>query len=220
MGCCQVVWGAVIFGCGRESTERCSGCRDPRGDLIPHLESVGYFGAVVGGGHPVTGRSEVWGDATERGQKPLRCTDGPEPFLCPFELPGRLMGVLGPIIQIFRLPVLDRRHAGAVRDLVAGELVGDQHPRRVTLVFEEYAEEPGRGRTVSLGLDWIRISRTFPCWSTARHKYFRTPSILTNTSSRCHLSPGHAAACGRTGARTGCTRRGSSRMTPLFHVRT
>lgn len=37
---------------------------------------------------------------------------------------------------------------------------------------------------------WIRMSSTFPCWSTARHKYFCMPPILMNTSSRCHLSPG------------------------------
>ena len=41
------------------------------GDLIPHLESGAYLGAVVGGGHPVPVRPKVWRDAAERGQKSL-----------------------------------------------------------------------------------------------------------------------------------------------------
>ncbi len=95
---------------------------------------------------------EVRGDAPESGQKPLRCTDREEPFHGAFALPGRLMGVLAPIVEVFVLPVLDRRHSGPVRDLVAGEFVGDQHPRRVTLVFEEYAEEPGCSLPIPLVL--------------------------------------------------------------------
>src|SRR5271166_5752998 len=38
--------------------------------------------------------------------------------------------------------------------------------------------------------DWTRTSSTLPCWSTARHRYRSLPLIPTNTSSRCHLSPG------------------------------
>ena len=34
------------------------------------------------------------------------------------------------------------------------------------------------------------MSSTLPCWSTARHRYRCAPLIWTNTSSRCHLSPG------------------------------
>ena len=40
-----------------------------------------------------------------------------------------------------------------MRDLVAGKLVGDQHPRRVTLMFEECAKEPGRSLSVPPSLD-------------------------------------------------------------------
>ncbi len=36
------------------------------------------------------------------------------------------MRVLAAIVQVFVLPVLDRRHSGLVRDLVAAEFVGDQ----------------------------------------------------------------------------------------------
>ena len=118
-----------------------SGAADPRsvlsvrrrgsqfGDFTPHLESATHFGAVIGGGHTVPGRAEVRGDATERGQESLGRADSAEPFHRPFALPGRLVGVLGPIIQVCRLPVFDRRHGGPVRDLVAAELVGGQFPR-------------------------------------------------------------------------------------------
>jgi hypothetical protein len=66
--------------------------------------------------------AEVRGDATGSGQKPLRCKDRAEPFHRTFALPGRLMGVLASIVQVFVLPVLDRRHTGPVRDLELGSL--------------------------------------------------------------------------------------------------
>ena len=46
---------------------------------------------------------------------------------------------------------------------------------------------PRRGATAP------RMSSTLPCWSTARHRYCSLPLILTNTSSRCHLSPGRGS---------------------------
>src|SRR6516165_1885235 len=36
---------------------------------------------------------------------------------------------------------------------------------------------------------WTKTSRTTPVWSTARHIQCFTPTILSATSSRCHLSP-------------------------------
>ena len=38
--------------------------------------------------------------------------------------------------------------------------------------------------------DCTKTSSTLPCWSIARHRYRCAPLIFTNTSSRCHLSPG------------------------------
>ncbi len=37
---------------------------------------------------------------------------------------------------------------------------------------------------------WTRMSSTLPSWPTARRRYFRSPSIVTRTSSRRHLPPG------------------------------
>ena len=54
-----------------------------------------------------------------------------EPFHRLLALPGRLMRVLGPDVQILRLPVFHRGHHHAVGRPVAGELVGDEHPRHV-----------------------------------------------------------------------------------------
>jgi hypothetical protein len=64
-----------------------------------------------------------------------------------------LMGVLGSIVQILRPAVLDRRHDLAVRDLVAAEFVGDDHPRHVLQVFAQRAEESFGGHRISAGLD-------------------------------------------------------------------
>ena len=52
------------------------------------------------------------------------------------------MRVLRPVVQVLRLPVLDRRHHLPMRHCVTAELVGDQHPRRRALPLEEFAEEP------------------------------------------------------------------------------
>ena len=93
--------GYSCFRVQQASVERCSGRRGQLGELIPHLEPDVDFGAVVGGGHPVPGRAEMWGNTTESGQKPLRCADSAESFHRPFALSGRLVGVLAPIVQVF-----------------------------------------------------------------------------------------------------------------------
>ncbi len=49
--------------------------------------------------------------------------------------------------------MLDRCQQLAVGDLVAGEFVGDDHPRHVLQVFEQRAEESFGGRRISAGLD-------------------------------------------------------------------
>ena len=135
----------------------------------------------------MAGRSEVRGNAAESGQESLRCNGSAEPFHRPFALPGGLVGVLGSIVQIFVLPMLDRRHGGAVSDLVTKEFVGDQRTRRQPCFFSSFLKN--LVAAVPFRFDWMRMSRTLPSWSTVHHKYFRTPPILTKTSSRCHLSP-------------------------------
>ena len=70
-----------------------------------------------------------------------------------FSLSGRLMRVLGSIVQILRPAMLDRGQHLAVRHLVAGELVGDNHPRHVPQSLEWLAVELLGCLRVSAGLD-------------------------------------------------------------------
>src|SRR6476659_8825313 len=87
-----------------------------------------------------------------------------EPLHRSFPLPGGLMRVLDPIVEVLRAAMLDRCQQLAVGDLVAAEYVGDDHPRHVLQVFEQRAEESFGGHRISAGL--TRMSSTLPCWST------------------------------------------------------
>ena len=46
-----------------------------------------------------------------------------------------------------------------------------------------------------LRLDWTNMSRTLPSSSTARHRYCWRPFRVTNSSSRCHVSPRRPRRC-------------------------
>jgi hypothetical protein len=59
--------------------------------VLPDLESLRHFSAILGGGEPVASRSEVLGDGTIRGEEPLRMTRRLEPLHVPLPLAGRLM---------------------------------------------------------------------------------------------------------------------------------
>jgi len=93
----------------------CSGGgRGHPGDLVPDGEAVGHLVAPSGGRQQMPSRTEMWRDAAERGQEPLRMPGRGEPFHRPLALPGQLMRGLGPIVQILRLPVFHRGHHHAV----------------------------------------------------------------------------------------------------------
>ena len=101
------------------------------GDLMPDREAVSHFGSPLSRGKPVPSRSKVRGDPTESRQEPLGMPSRFKALHCPFPLSGGLMRILGPIVQIPRPPVGHRRHQLAVRDPVAGQLVGHQHTRHI-----------------------------------------------------------------------------------------
>jgi hypothetical protein len=109
------------------------------GDLMPDCEAVGHFGSPSGRAEQMSSRSKVCGDATEGRQEPLRMPHRFTAFHRPFTLSGGLMRVLG-AVQIPRPPVLHRRHELTVSDLVAAQLVGDQHVRHVPQALEQLAE--------------------------------------------------------------------------------
>ena len=118
-----------------------------RGDLTPDRQAVGHLGSPFGRAEQMPSRPEVCGDAAEGGQEPLRMPRRFEAFHRPFALSGGLMRVLGAVVQIPRPPVLHRRHELAVGDLVAAQLVGDQHARHVPQALEQLTEESlGRHR--------------------------------------------------------------------------
>ena len=160
-----------------------------RGDLTPDREAVGHLGSPFGRAEQMPSRPKVCGDAAEGGQEPLRMPRRFEAFHRPFALPGGLMRVLGAVVQILRPPVLHRRHELAVSDLVAGQLVGDQHARHVPQALEQLdgriAWPPPRfGVTGRECRARCRAGRPRATGTAV------LPLIPTNTSSRCHLSPG------------------------------
>ena len=108
-----------------------------RGDLTPDREAVGHLGSPFGRAEQMPSRPEVCGDAAEGRQEPLRMPRRFEAFHRPFALSGGLMRALDAVVQTPRPPVLHRRHERAVGDLVAAQLVGDQHARHVPQALEQ-----------------------------------------------------------------------------------
>jgi hypothetical protein len=62
-------------------------------DLLPDLESLTHLLGVLGGGEPVSFRSEVLADGTIHGEKTLRVPWGFRPLHPPLSLVRRLMRV-------------------------------------------------------------------------------------------------------------------------------
>jgi hypothetical protein len=122
-------------------------------DFPPALESVGHFSAVLGGRKLVTSRSEVLGDGTIRGQKPVGVLWRLKPLHAPLPLARRLVGIFRPIIEVAVLPMFHTRQDLPLRSAVAFELVRDDHPRDVRRALEELAEELLRGLLVAPALD-------------------------------------------------------------------
>jgi hypothetical protein len=119
------------------------------GDLVPDGEAVGHLVAPSSGRQQMPTRTEMWSDAAEHGPEPVRMPGRGAPFHRPLALPGRMMRVLGPVVQTLRLPVFHRGHHHPVGGPVAGELVGEQHPRHLPQSREQSAEERLGGHRVS-----------------------------------------------------------------------
>ena len=91
-----------------------------------------------------------------------------EAFHHPFPDPGRLIGVLGPVVEVLRAAMGHRRQKRAGSDLIAGQLVADNHPRHLSQTLEQLTEN--RLAATALRRDCTKMSSTLPCWSTARHR--------------------------------------------------
>ena len=60
------------------------------------------------------------------------------------------MGVLGPVVEVLRAAMGHRRQKLAVSDLIASQLIGDNHPRHVSQTLEQLTEKPlGRHRVAA-----------------------------------------------------------------------
>ena len=154
---CQLNWGSARSGRAGARWSGCrwygSGCGSRSGDLVTDGESSRHFCAIVVSGEAMAAGPEVRRDHAEHRQEPLGCAGGAEAFHGAFAVPGRLVGVLRPVVQVLRLPVLDRRHHLPMRHCITAELVGDQHSRRRALPLEEFAEEPLGGLGVAPARD-------------------------------------------------------------------
>ena len=96
----------------------------------------------------MTTRTEVLRDGTIGGEEPLGVTRGLEPLHAPLPLAGRLVRVLGAIIEIAVLAMFHPGENLALGGSVALEFVGDDHARHVGQALEELAEELLRGLLV------------------------------------------------------------------------
>ena len=113
-----------------------SGGSVERGNLTPDREALIYFGSPLGRAEPMPSWSKVRGDGAKGRQEPLGMPHRFKAFHRPFALSGRLMRVLGAIVEIPRLPVGHRPHELAVSNPVAGQFVGHQHARYILQALE------------------------------------------------------------------------------------
>ncbi len=106
-----------------------------------------------GGGVLIGAAGEDVGDLIMDRKKPLHLSRRLEPFHDPLSSPGRLVGILRPVVEAFVLPVLHAGHDLALGRGVAAQLVGDQHTRRSPLLLQELAEQALGGLLVAPALD-------------------------------------------------------------------
>ena len=133
-----------------------------------------------------TDAEEILHDPVNR-REPLELSGRREPPHLALPLTRRLVGDLGSIVRVLISDVDHRRHHGAARGGIGAQLVGDQSSRETALGFQQRPKESDGCSPIPVRLH--RTSRTSPSSSTARHRYCRRPWIVTNTSSRCQVSP-------------------------------
>ena len=116
------------------------GSRDT-GDLRPKLEGPGACGSVFGGGDVLTAERKEVVDLFMGREEPLHLTGRFEPLHLPFSPPGRLVRILGPVVEALVPVVLDPGHQLFLRRGIARQLVGDQHTRWPALLLQQLAQE-------------------------------------------------------------------------------
>ena len=119
------------------------GCRLLRGgeprDRTPGREARLQQGVLLSGGEEVATGAEVVADGDKRTEELLGVLGGLEPLEHAFSSAGRAVTVLRPVVQSLVPPVLRSRQDPPERRRIAGQLVGDHHPRVGVLAIEHPA---------------------------------------------------------------------------------
>src|SRR3954471_6296654 len=123
------------------------------GDLGPGLKGLGPGGSVLGGGAVIAAEMEEIVDPVMGGEEALGLARRLEPLHLPLASSGRLVRILGSVIQALVPPVLDRGHHLSLGGAVAGQLVRDHHTRGPALLFQQLAEQSLGGLLVAPALD-------------------------------------------------------------------
>ncbi len=152
-------------------TDRPLGGSSTRPSASPLPRSRPPFGVHVPDGTPPRVSGAVMDilstDRPEGSQNALGMTGGRATLHDPLAFTRRLVHVLGAVVQVTALPVFLARQHLALRRPIPRALVGDHH--RGTYVQPVRNLRKNVLAAALLCQLWMRISKTLPSWSTARH---------------------------------------------------
>jgi hypothetical protein len=123
------------------------------GNFVPGCKTDFPHGSVAGSGDSVSLGSKVSGYGIKDGEETLCLLRRFEPFHPPLALPGRLMGILSPVVQIAALPMNDMGEHGPFGGAVASEFVGNNDPGLATRTAKEFPKETLRRDPVAFRLN-------------------------------------------------------------------
>jgi hypothetical protein len=135
---------------GLASGGSCEGSRPA--DLVPNPESFATDLLVVSGGEQVASGAEVRSDDAVHLGKTLSVPSGFKPAHSPLPLARRLMGILGPVVQVPMLSMSNTRHHDPFCGGVAAQFVCDDHAWSTPSCPQQLAEEPDGSKSIPLCL--------------------------------------------------------------------
>jgi hypothetical protein len=121
-------------------------------EVLPGVKSVPDLLTVDRRRQEVMSEPKVLGDRTIRSQESLSMPWGLETLHAPLPLPGRLVRVLGAVIEVPVLPVLHPWHELALGRPITLQLIRDHHARGLPQAFEQLPEESLRSGFIPLTL--------------------------------------------------------------------
>src|SRR3954468_13097532 len=123
------------------------------GDLGPGLKGLGSVGSILAGREVIAAEVEQVVDLIVGREEALSLAGRLEALHLPLASSGRLVRILGSVIQALMPPVLDRGHDLTLGGAVAGQLVRDHDTRGPALLFQQLAEQALGGLLVAPALD-------------------------------------------------------------------